>query len=117
MGKASTSTRVTNAPAIFGIMKLFMCCGVKNPAHRVKLECSYSTRVQAVTVLDRLSPALCLKLKTTRVCPEEKREKKFSVTGFPWLQSECREEKQTTYEPASQRAVGGSPGQYRLFFS
>lgn len=36
----------------------------------------HSARVQAVTVLDPLSPALPLKLKTTRVSPKETREGK-----------------------------------------
>lgn len=70
-----------------------------------------------VTLLARLSPALPLKLKTTRVCPEEKREKKvFSYWLF--LAPITAERRKADHLIASQSgAVGGSSGQYRLFFS
>lgn len=56
-------------------MHVYLCCRTKFQ-HNVYI-LNAAPDCGPVTLLAPLSPALPLKLKTTRVCPEEKREKKF----------------------------------------
>lgn len=99
-------------------------CGVTSPACRVHLECRESSRAQAGTVLDLLSPALPLNLKTTRRAgPEEKRgnrtkkrKKVESLQASPGSNhSGGKESRPLRRQPVSEQWEGARPAQAVLF--